>query len=116
MWLFGGRGDMIPGAVKERLERDTLAVSPLVRLELSYLHEIGRFRYTAEQVFRELTPQLDLVFVDESFAQLCQTAVTLTWTRDPFDRLLAAHAVVADFPLITYDAHIREHLPLAWWG
>jgi PIN domain nuclease of toxin-antitoxin system len=35
--------------------------------------------------------------------------------RDPFDRLLSAHAVVAGIPLVTKDRVIRRNLPLAWW-
>ena len=49
------------------------------------------------------------------FATLCAAAVDLTWTRDPFDRLQAAHAHSASLPLLTRDARIREHLPLAIW-
>ncbi|MBW8060344.1 MAG: type II toxin-antitoxin system VapC family toxin [Solirubrobacterales bacterium] len=39
----------------------------------------------------------------------------LSWTHDPFDRLIAAHAIVADAPLITADRTILAHLPLAIW-
>jgi PIN domain nuclease of toxin-antitoxin system len=45
-----------------------------------------------------------------------QAAADLFWTRDPFDRLIAAHAIVANAPLITADAAIRENLPLATWA
>jgi PIN domain nuclease of toxin-antitoxin system len=40
----------------------------------------------------------------------------LTWTRDPFDRMIAAQAVVADAPLLTADETILDNLPLATWG
>lgn len=53
---------------------------------------------------------------DISLAELVSTARGLSWTRDPFDRLIAAHAIVADAPLLTADKTIREHLPLATWG
>jgi PIN domain nuclease of toxin-antitoxin system len=42
-------------------------------------------------------------------------AKELSWTRDPFDRLISAHAIVANVPLITADETIREHLHLAVW-
>jgi PIN domain nuclease of toxin-antitoxin system len=45
-----------------------------------------------------------------------QEATTLSWTRDPFDRLIAAHSIVANSPLITADETILENLPLATWG
>jgi PIN domain nuclease of toxin-antitoxin system len=45
-----------------------------------------------------------------------QAAMSLSWTRDPFDRLIAAHAIVANSPLITADETILENLSLATWG
>lgn len=62
-----------------------------------------------------LRQSIGLEPADISLAELVDTAVGLTWTRDPFDRLLAAHAIVADSPLITADRTILEHLPLATW-
>jgi PIN domain nuclease of toxin-antitoxin system len=46
---------------------------------------------------------------------LVNAAQGLSWTRDPFDRLIAAHAIVADALLLTADETIRKHLPLATW-
>jgi PIN domain nuclease of toxin-antitoxin system len=62
-----------------------------------------------------LRREIGVDVVDGSIVELVQTATTLSWTRDPFDRLIAAHAVVADSPLVTADKTIREHLPLAVW-
>ncbi len=52
---------------------------------------------------------------DASFAEVADAAVGLTWTRDPFDRLIAAHAIVAGATLLTADRTILEHLPQAAW-
>jgi PIN domain nuclease of toxin-antitoxin system len=52
---------------------------------------------------------------DISLAELTKAAVGLPWTRDPFDRLIAAHAIVAGVPLVTADRTILENLPLATW-
>lgn len=49
-------------------------------------------------------------------APQAHAAAGLTWTRDPFDRMIAAHAIVADTPLLTADRTILDHLPLASWG
>jgi PIN domain nuclease of toxin-antitoxin system len=48
-------------------------------------------------------------------AALGQAAADLSWTRDPFDRLISAHAIVANAPLITADETIRANLSLAIW-
>lgn len=62
-----------------------------------------------------LRQELGLEVSDGSIAELGQAAMDLSWTRDPFDRLIAAHAIVANTPLVTADETIREHLPLAVW-
>jgi hypothetical protein len=46
---------------------------------------------------------------------ICQVATMLSWTRDPFDRLIWAQAVTAEATLVTKDQSIRRNLPLAWW-
>jgi PIN domain nuclease of toxin-antitoxin system len=44
-----------------------------------------------------------------------QAAAGLTWTRDPFDRLIAAHAILSGAPLLTADRRILANLPQATW-
>jgi PIN domain nuclease of toxin-antitoxin system len=36
-------------------------------------------------------------------------------TRDPFDRLIVANALVENLPLLTFDENIRAHCSLAFW-
>jgi len=91
-------------------------VSPLVELELAYMHEIGRARDSAPMMLAALRQSIGLEIADVSFAELANAAVSLTWTRDPFDRMMAAHAMVADAPLITADQTILANLPLARWA
>lgn len=90
-------------------------VSPLVELELAYMHEIGRARDPASMMLAALRQSIGLEVADVSLAELAHTAVGLTWTRDPFDRMIAAQAVIADAPLITADRTILANLPLATW-
>jgi PIN domain nuclease of toxin-antitoxin system len=59
---------------------------------------------------------IGLEIADASVAELARAAVDLSWTRDPFDRLISAHAIVADAPLVTADETILDHLPQAIWG
>ncbi len=58
---------------------------------------------------------LGLKVADTSLAELIQAAAALSWTRDPFDRLIAAHAIVANAPLVTADESILDNLHLAVW-
>ena len=40
-------------------------------------------------------------------------ALPLSWTRDPFDRLLVAHAKHRGWRFATSDQEISQHLPAA---
>lgn len=84
-------------------------------LELTYLHEVGRARDSADVMLAALRRSIGLTVADLSVADLVAAAAGLSWTRDPFDRLIAAHAIVAGAPLITADRTLLEHLPQAVW-
>lgn len=101
--------------MRELIESEQLFVSPVVELELAYLHEIGRVSEPATVPLRALRQSIGLQIADTSLAAVAQTAVELSWTRDPFDRLIAAQAIVAGAPLLTADRTILDHLPLASW-
>jgi PIN domain nuclease of toxin-antitoxin system len=42
-------------------------------------------------------------------------ALSETWARDPFDRLIVANARARDAVLVTKDERILRHYPLAVW-
>jgi PIN domain nuclease of toxin-antitoxin system len=116
VWLYGGQQKRIPRAVQRRLNREQLGVSPFVMLELTYLYEIRRATTPAQTVIDELGARMALIVADISALTVCNAAAGITWTRDPFDRLIAAHAVASGMTLVTRDETIRQHLPLAWWS
>jgi PIN domain nuclease of toxin-antitoxin system len=84
-------------------------------VELAYLQEVGRARDPVPTMLAALRRDVGAEVADVSLARLAEAAVDLSWTRDPFDRLIAAHAIVADAPLLTADRTIRDNLPLATW-
>lgn len=90
-------------------------MSPVAALELAYLHEVGRARDPVATMLAALHRDTGLELADASLAELAQAAMGLTWTRDPFDRLIAAHAIAANAPLITADRTILDNLALATW-
>ena len=55
-WLFAGLRDRFPGRAQERLEAEDLAISPIVKLELQYLFEVGRVTEGAETVIGSSIP------------------------------------------------------------
>lgn len=91
-------------------------ISPMAFLELQYLHEIGRTRPTAEDIFSELSGALGLQLAQAPFAEVARRALALDWTRDPFDRLIVATALAEGAPLVTRDEVIRANHPAALWG
>ena len=98
------------------LETEEAFISPIVELELTYLHEVGKVSEPAAAPLSALRRSIGLQVADVSLEAIVAAAASLNWTRDPFDRLIAAQAIVADAPLLTADRTILEHLPQATWG
>jgi PIN domain nuclease of toxin-antitoxin system len=101
--------------VRTRLEAEKPFVSPIVELELTYLYEVGRVTEPPQAPLRALRRTIGLEVADASVHELVQAASGLSWTRDPFDRLIAAHAILADATLVTADRTILANLPQATW-
>jgi len=116
-WLAGGEIHLLPPTLRRRLNTDDCAISPMVELELAYLHEIGRLTQGPERVLAELRRSVGLQVDDAPFGRVTGLAATaaFAFTRDPFDRLIAAQASVLGVDLATKDATLREHLDFAIW-
>lgn len=108
--------ERLPAPAKKLIDEGSVHISPLVELELAYLHGVGRARDPVPKMLAALRRDIGLRVADGSVAELSHVAAGLSWTRDPFDRMIAAHALVADAPLLTADRTILEHLSLATWG
>ncbi len=102
--------------MRDLLESEEAFVSPIVELELTYLYEVGRVTEPADAPLSGLRKTIGLQTADVSLAALVEAAAKLDWTRDPFDRMIAAQAIVADAPLITADRTILANLSLATWN
>lgn len=103
-----------PAAV-DVIERAALFVSPVVRLELRFLAEVGRVTVEPDEVLSGLATKLGVVQSDDPIAAVVAEAMRLAWTRDPFDRLLVATAALHRAPLITSDQKIHENFADAVW-
>lgn len=96
--------------VRSRLGRgQQLYVSPATLLELQLLHEANRIRLKDGSV-RCVVEDDRWVVDDPPAATWFLHAADAGWTRDPFDRLLAAHARPRRWRLATADAYLIEHL------
>jgi PIN domain nuclease of toxin-antitoxin system len=115
VWLYEGRVDRLSSTARSLLEGAQPLVSPMFRLELAFLHEIGRLTVSAPVLLDALRLDADLGVAEPSFERVAAVASTLSWTRDPFDRLIAAHALADDVWLITRDERMRQHCAVARW-
>jgi PIN domain nuclease of toxin-antitoxin system len=115
-WLFAKvDAERIPAGVRARLESEPLAVSPMVRLELGLLREIGRLADPPGRILDELARAIGLGVDGTSFADVVIAAESLSFTRDPFDRIIGAQAIVAGATLVTADRGLRQNLTVAVW-
>lgn len=116
VWLAAGEVEKLSKPAAEAIQRFDLAISPMVLLELEYLLEIKRILKSPLALINDVDTQIGLEVKDASFAAVFHTALFETWTRDPFDRIIVAHARTdGQAPLITSDAKIRENYPRAIW-
>ena len=86
-----------------------LYVSPASLLELQLLIEVGRLRLKPGASSVDLAQDERWLLDDPPAASWFERALAAGWTRDPFDRLLVAHAQLRGWRIATGDAAILEH-------
>lgn len=111
--LYEGRTGGLGTSAKRAIDRDVVTISPAVLLELELLREIQRLREGARVIAARLAEDLDIRVAAERFADVANEALAFGFTRDPFDRLIVAHASLAKAGLITQDETIRYAYPKA---
>ena len=85
-------------------------VSPVSLLEIQFLSEIGRIEVRQPEFMDAVSRDARFVIDEVPLVPLIERAIPLSWTRDPFDRLLAAHSEARRVPLCTMDRRMRlEH-------
>jgi PIN domain nuclease of toxin-antitoxin system len=107
--LYEGRSGGLGPAARRAIDREPAALSPAVLLEIELLHEIGRLREGARTISTRLAEDLAIRVANERFAHVALEALRFGFTRDPFDRLIVAHASVMNAGLITQDTVLRCH-------
>jgi PIN domain nuclease of toxin-antitoxin system len=115
LWLFEGRIERLSAVALGLLRTGDPLISPMVRVELALLHEVGRVHRTPATILDAMRIEANLRVAEPSFERVSAIASTLTWTRDPFDRLIVAHAMADDLPLLTKDRTILANAPIARW-
>ena len=115
VFLWEGRSEIFGPSSRELLERSVLLVSPMVRLEMGFLREVGKLKVEPDLILGSLASDFGVTTTSDPLESLVPLAMPLSWTRDPFDRLLVATALLHETPLITRDTRIRDYFAGAVW-
>ncbi|HAN74091.1 MAG TPA: transposase [Planktothrix sp. UBA8407] len=115
VWLYAGLTDKLSDLAKSLINTHDLYISPMVRLELKYLYEIGRISEQPDPIIADLGDIIGLRICEQDFNKVIGYSLGLDWTRDPFDRLIVAHAAVNGNILLTKDNIILANYVQAKW-
>jgi len=115
VWFHANDKQRLAPSLQTLMNQHDWHISPIVRLELQYLHEIGRINSTADTVIADVAQRAGLTICSKPFNNIMTVANQMTWTRDPFDRILVAQASLNNNILITSDQKIRQHYAHAQW-
>jgi PIN domain nuclease of toxin-antitoxin system len=112
LWMAQGELGRISSETVSLMENADLRVSPIVLLELQYLFEIGRTELQSRAIMLKVESELNIRVCNFPFALTANCAVDENWTRDPFDRIIVAHAKANGLSiLVPADEEIAEHYP-----
>jgi PIN domain nuclease of toxin-antitoxin system len=84
-------------------------VSPVSFLEIQFLAEIGRLSVRNPDFTNAVMNDMRFTVDDITLGTLVRYALSLDWTRDPFDRLLVSHSSARRVLFCTTDRNIRDH-------
>ena len=115
IWLHIPSPDRLSAAARDHVASERCLISPMVMLELNYLHERGRIPEPAKAVFKSVAEGIGLELSRAGFGDVVAAAEALAWTRDPFDRLIVATAAAEGSRLLTADELIRKNFTGAIW-
>lgn len=113
VWLWQGSPQRVRRIARALKPGVTPVISPMVLFEIALLNEIDRFTFTPDEVLAGLGANIGLRQSTAMFASVARSALSLSWTQDPFDRLIVATAQTESAPLLTADLTILKRYPRA---
>ncbi|MDA3798859.1 MAG: type II toxin-antitoxin system VapC family toxin [Kiritimatiellae bacterium] len=115
VWLYSGDTKLLSAKAVELIEDNDLYISPVVYLELKFLYEISRIKVSPAEILENLSASIGLSLCEKSFFQIINESISLDWTRDTFDRIIVANAMVNNATLLTKDSRILDNYSEARW-
>lgn len=115
VWLYSGNLDLLPASVIDAIETNGVEFSPIVELELQYLYEIKRLSVKPRTIIQALEDEIGLKRCRSGLGEIVSEAMKISWTRDPFDRIIVPSASINGCRLVTKDELILKHYKDAQW-
>ncbi len=115
VWLYSGLTDKLTDIAKSLINDNEVYISAIVRLELQYLYEIKRIKDEPDVIISDLSAHIGLKICNKNFNDIISITLTITWTRDPFDRIITANALLNNNILLSKDQNILNNYPYAKW-
>jgi len=115
VWLYAGNTDSLSDSALNLIRENDLGISPAVILELGYLHEIGRVTVAGKEIVSDLFERIGLATCQKKFQDIIANTLSMTWTHDPFDRIITGHASLDNSILLTKDRTILANYSHARW-
>ena len=75
VWLYAGLTEKISDTARQAIEENDLMVSPLVKLELQYLFEIGRITVKPDTIIKNLFAAIGLTVSETPLQQVIEEAL-----------------------------------------
>lgn len=115
VWLENGELHKFKSRSLDYLANCPLKISPMVQLELQYLYERNRLTEPATQIIQNIRNKANLQICQKNWTDVVNIAVNCTFTRDAFDRLIIAHAMLDNSILISKDENLTKHYANCVW-
>ena len=116
VWLYINDIEKISVKARQSIEQNELLISPIILLELQYLFEIKRIMVDASEIYGDLNYRIGLRIEEKiSWHNIVKESLKLSWTRDPFDRLIVSHASILNCNLVTKDNLITANYHKIIW-
>ncbi len=115
IWLYAGKLKLFSNLALREIRKSSLCFSPVVKLELRYLYEIGKISEKPDKIINALRQEIGLKEANDDFAEVVNEAINQGWTRDPFDRIISAQAKIRNVKLLTKDQTILSNCNFAFW-
>ena len=115
IWLYSGQLELFNPKVLKLINTEQVCISHIVKLEIQYLYEIKRVKYEPGLIIDTLIDEIGLMFSDNNFESIVRQAIHLSFTRDPFDRIIVSDASINNSKLISKDRNIKKHYINTIW-